>query len=438
MIKIVRKYRYLRLRRLKSIFASMNFNPYKYSVEERFLRYVKIDTQSDPLSETFPSTAKQKDLLGLLAEELKQLGLADAHMDEWGYVYATLPSNTDKQIPVICFCAHADTAPDCSGAHVNPQIHRNYQGTKISYINHPELFLDPATSDHLKDKIGHDIITTDGTTLLGSDDKSGLAVIMDTIQYLVQHPEVKHGTIKVLFTPDEEVGRGVEHVDLKKLGADFGYTLDSGDAGWFEDETFSADGVKVVIHGVSRHPGYAKDRMVNAMRVAGHIIQALPLNLLSPESTEGKEGFVHLVRMGGVLEKAELDFIVRDFNNDLLRQHAAELKSICESVVARFPGARMEWTVTEQYRNMKEVLDRYPQVSAYAREAIERTGLRVTQKPIRGGTDGSRLSFMGLPCPNIFAGEQEIHSLKEWVSVQDMQKAVQTLVHLASIWEEKG
>lgn len=414
------------------------FQNYQYTVGERFLRYVKIDTQSDPLSATFPSTAKQKDLLQLLANELKTIGLADAEIDEWGYVYATLPANTDKNVPVICFCAHADTAPDCSGTNVNPQVHYNYQGNDIAYLNNPDLMLKTAESPHLLAKIGHDIITTDGTTLLGSDDKSGVACIIDAIHFLVANPHIKHGTIKVLFTPDEEVGKGVEHVNMEKLGADFGYTLDSGDTGWFEDETFSADGVKVVIHGVSAHPGYAKDRMVNAMRVAGHLISRLPLNRLSPESTDGKEGFVHLTRMGGVLERAELDFIIRDFDNDLLAQHEEELRLICEAVINEFPGATMEFTISEQYRNMKNILDNYPQVSQYAREAIERVGLTVTQKPIRGGTDGSRLSYMGLPCPNLFAGEQEIHSLKEWVSIQDMQLAVQTIVHLCQIWEERA
>lgn len=414
------------------------FQNYQYTVGERFLRYVKIDTQSDPLSATFPSTAKQKDLLQLLANELKTIGLADAEIDEWGYVYATLPANTDKNVPVICFCAHADTAPDCSGTNVNPQVHYNYQGNDIAYLNNPDLMLKTAESPHLLAKIGHDIITTDGTTLLGSDDKSGVACIIDAIHFLVANPHIKHGTIKVLFTPDEEVGRGVEHVNMEKLGADFGYTLDSGDTGWFEDETFSADGVKVVIHGISAHPGYAKDRMVNAMRVAGHLISRLPLNRLSPESTDGKEGFVHLTRMGGVLERAELDFIIRDFDNDLLAQHEEELRLICEAVINEFPGATMEFTISEQYRNMKNILDNYPQVSQYAREAIERVGLTVTQKPIRGGTDGSRLSYMGLPCPNLFAGEQEIHSLKEWVSIQDMQLAVQTIVHLCQIWEERA
>ena len=413
------------------------FQHYKYTVAERFLRYAQIDTQSDPLSTTFPSTAKQKDLLQILANELKIIGLADAEMDEWGYVYATLPSNTDKNVPVICFCSHADTAPDCSGTNVNPQVHHNYQGQDIAYPNNPDLMLKTTESPHLLAKIGHDIITTDGTTLLGSDDKSGVACIMDAIHFLVNNPQIKHGTIKVLFTPDEEVGRGVEEVNIEKLGADFGYTLDSGDAGWFEDETFSADGAKVVIHGVSIHPGYAKGKMVNAMRVAGQIIARLPLTHLSPESTDEKQGFIHLTRMNGVLETSELSFILRDFDNELLAQHGVELRRICEEVVSEFPGATMEFTISEQYRNMKNVLDNFPQVSQYAREAIERTGLRVTQKPIRGGTDGSRLSYMGLPCPNLFAGEQEIHSLKEWVSVQDMQLAVQTIVHLCQIWEEK-
>lgn len=414
------------------------FKDYKFTAAERFLRYVKIDTQSDPLSTTYPSTEKQKNLSRLLADELKEIGVKDAHMDEWGYVYATIPSNTNKKVPVICFCAHVDTAPDCSGTNVKPIVHANYQGQDILLPDDTTQVLRMNEYPYLQTQKGNDIITASGTTLLGSDDKAGVAEIMDLANFLVNNPAVEHGEVKILFTPDEEVGRGVNHIDMKKLGADFGYTLDGGDAGSLEDETFSADGVEVVIHGVIAHPGYAKGKMVNAMKIAGEILAALPKDRLSPESTEGKRGFIHPVRVDGLAEKCTIDFIIRDFDTIGLKKKEDYLRTQIEELIRVYPKARFEFTVTEQYRNMKEVLDVNPHVVEFAKEAIARAGLTLKMESIRGGTDGSRLSFMGLPCPNLFAGEQAIHSKLEFISVQDMNKAVETMAHLLIICCEKS
>src|SRR5688572_6902682 len=414
------------------------FENYKFTAAERFLQYVQIDTQGDPQTSTFPSTEKQKDLSKILAEELKQMGIADAHMDEWGYVYATIPATTNKKVPVICFCAHLDTAPDCSGKNVKPLVHKNYRGDDIVLPDDKTQVLRLSEYPYLQTQIGNDIITASGTTLLGSDDKAGVAEIMDLANFLAINKHIKHGEIKILFTPDEEVGKGMAHVDIKKLGADYGYTLDGGDAGSLEDETFSADGVQVIIHGVIAHPGYAKGKMVNAMKIAGHILDALPKDRLSPESTEGRRGFIHPVRVEGIAEKCTIDFIIRDFETPGLKKKEDFLKTLIEETLRSQPGARFEFTVTEQYRNMKEILDGHPTVVDYAKEAIQRAGLRLKMESIRGGTDGSRLSFMGLPCPNLFAGEQAIHSKLEFISVQDMNKAVETMVHLVQIWEEKS
>ena len=412
------------------------FENYRFTAAERFLRYVQIDTQSDPLSKSNPSTEKQKDLGRILAEELKQIGVTDAHMDEWGYVYATIPSNTEKKVPVICFCAHVDTAPDCSGTGVKPIVHKNYQGHDIILPDDETQILKPADYPYLQTQIGNDIITASGKTLLGSDDKAGVAEIMDLANFLMTNKDVKHGGVKILFTPDEEVGRGTEKVDLKKLGADFAYTLDGGDAGSLEDETFSADGVQVIIQGVIAHPGYAKGKMINAMKIAGEILAALPKDRLSPESTEGKRGFIHPVRLEGIAEKCTIEFIIRDFETKGLQKKEDYLRTQIEELMRLYPKASFEYKVTEQYRNMKEVLLLHPEVVDHAKEAIKRTGLKVKMESIRGGTDGSRLSFMGLPCPNLFAGEQAIHSKLEFISVQDMNKAVETMVHLINIWEE--
>ncbi|HEU4471276.1 MAG TPA: peptidase T [Flavisolibacter sp.] len=413
------------------------FDNYQFTAASRFMRYVQIDTQSDPLSSMNPSSEKQKDLSRLLAEELRQMGVSDAHMDEWGYVYGTLPSNTAKPVPVICFCAHVDTAPDASGSRVKPILHKKYDGRDIVLPDDPAQVLTTDGFPYLQRLIGHDIITASGTTLLGSDDKAGVAEIIDAVNFLLTHPEVKHGTIKIVFTPDEEVGRGTAKIDLAKLGANFGYTLDGGEAGSLEDETFSADGVQLVIHGVITHPGYAKGKLVNALKIAGDVLASLPRAELSPETTDGRQGFIHPVRVEGIAEKATIDFIIRDFVTAGLKKKEEFLLSLVEMVMDNYPAARFEFNVTEQYRNMKEILDLHPQVVDYAKQAIERSGLQLKMESIRGGTDGSRLSFMGLPCPNLFAGEQAIHSKLEFISVQDMNKAVETIVHLACIWEEK-
>ena len=411
---------------------------FTHSVLERFLRYVVIDTQSDPTSPTCPSTLKQKNLGRLLAAELQAMGLADAHLDDHGYVYATIPANTDKHVPVICFCSHMDTSPDCSGADVNPQIIRNYQGGDIVLPGDPSQVIRPGEHPALQDQIGNDIVTSDGTTLLGADNKAGIAEIMDAAQFLLSNPQIKHGTIKILFTPDEEIGRGVDRVDLKKLGADFGYTMDGETAGNIEDETFSADGATVIINGVSAHPGFAKGKIEHAIKIASAIVERLPKDTCSPETTEGKEGFLHPVAISGTLEQARLDFIVRDFSEQGLRQKEALLEDIVRDVMTNYPHSSYRMDVRQQYRNMKEVIDLHPQIVTYAEDAIRRAGLTPMRTSIRGGTDGSRLSFMGLPCPNIFAGEHAFHSRLEWVSVRDMEKAVQTIVHLAMIWEERS
>ncbi len=409
-----------------------------HTVTERFLRYVKIDTQSDPDSPTCPSTEKQKDLGRLLVQELLEIGISDAHLDDHGYVYATLPSNTDKKVPVICLCSHMDTSPDCSGKNVNPVVHKNYQGTDIVLPRDQTQVLKVEDHPDLKNQIGNDIITTDGTTLLGADNKAGVAEIMDAIHHLATHPEIKHGTIRILFTPDEEIGRGVDKVDMKKLAADFGYTVDGETLGHLEDETFSADGVTVTIHGISTHPGFAKGKMESAIRIAGDVISDLPRHALSPETTELNEGFIHPTYIGGTIEKVVIKFIIRSFSVEGLHEMEAFLKESIESTIAPYTKSRFDFEVQEQYRNMKMVLDTVPHVTAYAMEAMKRSGLEPVQSSIRGGTDGSRLSYMGLPCPNIFAGEHAFHSKLEWVSVQDMQKAVETLVNLAIVWEERS
>ncbi|HYK47731.1 MAG TPA: peptidase T [Parafilimonas sp.] len=411
---------------------------YQHTVAERFMRYVQIDTQSDPQSNSFPTTEKQKDLSNLLAEELRTIGVADAHADEYGYVYASIASNSNKRVPVVCFCSHVDTAPDCSGTNVKPILHKNYDGSDIILPDDATQIISATEYPYLRQHIGHDIITASGFTLLGADDKSGVAIIMDTVNYLISHPEVKHGEIKILFTPDEEVGKGTVKVDLQKLNADVAYTMDGGEAGTFEDETFSADGVRITINGVISHPGYAKDKMVNALKIAGEILAALPKTELSPEVTAGREGFVHPVAVNGIADKATIDFIVRDFQTANLAKHEERLRAIAEDVVKRYPKSTMQFNVTEQYRNMKEVLDKNPQVVEKAKEAYQRSGLTVVNEPIRGGTDGSRLSFMGLPCPNIFTGMQAIHSRHEWIGVKDMEKAVEVLVNLVQVWEESG
>ena len=410
---------------------------YQYSVESRFIKYAQIDTTADPNSETFPSSLKQKDLAKVLYQELVDLGLDEVEMDEWGYVFATIPSNSDKEtIPTICLCSHMDTAPDCSGTGVKPIVHRNYDGNPITLPDDNSQVITVERHSYLKSKIGDDIITASGTTLLGADDKAGIAIIMDFAQFLVQNPEVKHGKVRILFTPDEEVGRGVDKLDMSKVNADFGYTLDGGQLGDIEDETFSADAMKFVFNGISAHPGYAKNKMINAIKLASELVDSLPKERWSPETTSHREGFIHPVSIEGGLEKATVQFIVRDHETSKLAEYENELEQLANQVIKNNPGATFTSEITEQYRNMKEILKDVPFVTDYAVQAMEKAGITPKRAIIRGGTDGSRLSFMGLPCPNLFTGEMAIHSKHEFVSVQDMQKAVKTLVELIQIWEK--
>jgi tripeptide aminopeptidase len=416
---------------------SMSISNYKHTTAERLMRYVQIDTQSNPSSPTQPSTEKQKDLSKLLVKELHAIGIIDAELDEHGYVYATIPATIEDDVPTICFCAHVDTAPDCSGKDVKPILHQNYDGSDIVLPDDNSIVISTQRHPYLKQRIGDDIITASGKTLLGADDKAGVAIIMDVSQYLMEHKEIPHGKIRILFTPDEEVGRGVNAVDMKRLAADFGYTLDGGERGHLEGENFSADAAIFTFNGVSAHPGYAKGKMVNAMKVAGLFLSKLPLSEWCPESTSGMEGFVHPVAIEGELEQAKVTFIIRDFDTTQLEVHENRLKSIAETCVAHFSGATFEMEVKEQYRNMKEILVHHPQVMANAEEAYRRAGINPESISIRGGTDGSRLSFMGMPCPNIFTGEMGIHSKQEYVSVQDMNAAVSICVHLAQVWAGK-
>jgi tripeptide aminopeptidase len=409
-----------------------------YTVVDRFLRYVKYDTQSSEESTTFPSTEKQKILGQILADELKEIGMQNVELDEFGYVYAELPSNSDKDVPPIGFLAHMDTSPEVSGANVNPIIHKNYDGGTIVLPADPTQVIDPEEHPDLKEQIGNDIITADGTTLLGADNKAGLAEIVDAMRYLIQHPEIKHGPIKVCFTPDEEVGRGTEKIRLDRFGAKYAYTVDGESLGEIENETFCADTVILTIQGFNCHPGYAKNKLVNAIKIAADFIDALPKDSLSPETTEGREGYVHPYVVNGGVDVTTIKILIRDFEEAGLKEKEAFLKALAEEIVSKYPKASFKFEVQESYRNMRYVLDKHPQVVQYALEAVERAGIKPKLNIIRGGTDGSRLSYMGLPCPNIFAGEHAFHSRLEWISVQDMQKAVDVIVNLCQIWEEKS
>ena len=411
---------------------------YQFTVLERFLRYVTIPTQSDPHSASNPSTEVQKDLGRILVDELKEIGIQDAELDEYGYVYATIPSTTDKDVPVICFCSHMDTSPDCSGEGVKPLIHSNYQGQDLVLPDDNSQILKKSDHPDLQHQIGNDIVTASGTTLLGADNKAGVAEIMDAANFLMSHPEIKHGRIRILFTPDEEIGRGVEKVDMVKLGAHYGYTVDGETSGSIENETFSADSAILTVNGVSAHPGFAKGKMESAIKIASEIVASLPKDKFSPESTTGKDGFIHPVAISGSVEQAKIEFILRDFDATELTKYKLLLFAIGDEVMEGYPNSNFTLEIKEQYRNMKMVLDNYPDTIRFAEMAVKRAGLEPKLRSIRGGTDGSRLSFMGLPCPNIFAGEHAFHGKQEWVSVQDMQKAVETIVNLAIIWEEKS
>jgi len=409
------------------------FDNYSFTVTDRFLRYVRIDTQSDPHATQFPSTEKQLELSKLLVKELQEMGIIDAALDQFGYVMATIPSTTSKKVPVICFCAHVDTAPDCPGAAVKPILHQHYQGQDLILPDDPSQVIRTPNYPYLASKLGQDIITASGTTLLGADNKAGVAIIMDLANFLINNSTIEHGPIRLLFTPDEEVGRGTEKLDIKKLGADFGYTLDGGDLGSLEDETFSANAVKITFFGVVAHPGEAKGKLVNATKLAGSFLTLLPSTTLSPETTAGREGFVHPTEICGIADQCFVELLIRDFETAALATKEQLLKELAQKVCAAHPGSRFSMKVKEQYRNMKEVLVEHPHVIQLARSAMEAAGVQVKTIGVRGGTDGSRLSFMGLPCPNIFAGEQAVHSRHEFVCVQDMQKSVETLVHLVRL-----
>lgn len=414
------------------------FDPkYKFTCVDRFLNYVKYDTQSDEESISFPSTEKQKKLSADLAKELKKMGLKDAAMDKWGYVMATLPANTEKKVPPVAFIAHVDTSPAVTGKNVKPIIHKKYKGGDIKLPKEGRVIKVSENPD-LKNMKGFDIITTDGSTLLGADNKAGVAEIMDAVNYFLKHPEVKHGPIKICFTPDEEVGRGTEKIDLKKLGAKYAYTVDGSSRGEVESETFSADGVVLKFIGKNIHPGYAKNQMINSMKVAGAFLEALPKKELSPETTEKRQGFVHPISINGNEEFTTLKFIIRDFDTKKLKIYEKLIKDLAQKTVKKFPGSKFDFKVVEQYRNMWEVLKKHPEVTKFAVQAMKNLGVKPIMHPIRGGTDGSRLSFMGLPCPNIFAGEHSFHSQLEWVAVQDMEMAVKVIVEIAQIWERRS
>ncbi|MCE1189512.1 MAG: peptidase T [Ignavibacteria bacterium] len=410
---------------------------YQFTCVDRFLKYVTYDTQSDDNSTTFPSTEKQMNLSRDLAAELKAMGLEDAHMDEYGYVMATLPGNSEKKVPAVGFIAHVDTSPAVSGENVKPLIHKNFQGQDIHLPKDGQIIRVEDNHD-LKNMIGYDIITSDGSTLLGADNKCGVAEIVDAVNYLLTHPEVKHGDIKICFTPDEEVGRGTENFDVKKFGAHCAYTVDGQSRGEVESETFSADAMTITFTGKNIHPGYAKNKMINSVKLGARFIELLPKDTLSPETTEGREGYVHCYSITGNEEETVLKFIIRDFEAGKLKEYETYLKELAEKTAHEFPGSTVQTQVIEQYRNMKYVLENHPEVTDYAVEAMKRLNIEPILSPIRGGTDGARLSFMGLPTPNIFAGEHSFHSKTEWVSVQDMEMAVRVIITIAQVWEEKA
>jgi tripeptide aminopeptidase len=409
------------------------------TVLDRFLRYVKYDTQSNEQSTTYPSTDKQLVLLRDLVGELKEIGLADAAIDEYGYVTASIPAtSTRASVPTVGFIAHVDTSPEMPGADVKPIVHRDYDGRDLVLPDDPSVVLRAAEIPVLAEQTGHDIVTASGTTLLGADNKAGVAEIVTAAAYLIAHPEIPHGRIRVAFTPDEEIGRGTKHFDVAAFGAICAYTMDGGRRGEIEIESFSADAITVTFHGFNTHPGYAKGRMLNTIKVAAAFIDALPHDRLSPETTDGDEGFLHPYVVQASVERTSVRLLVRDFVTAGLKEKEALVERLAKEIAARHPGARVEFAIEESYRNMREVLDHHPEIADNAREAIRRAGLEPHSRPIRGGTDGSRLSFMGLPTPNLFAGEQNFHSRYEWVSVQDMEKAVEVIVHLCQVWEERS
>lgn len=409
-----------------------------YTCVDRLLKYVSFDTQSSEQSDTFPSTLKQMELGRELVAQLSEMGALEAEMDSHGYVTATIPATSSKKVPTIGLIAHMDTSPDVSGANVRPLIHRNYRGGDIVLTGEPNVVLRAAENPELANQIGNDIITSDGTTLLGADNKAGIAEIFDAAHYLLRHPEIPHGKIRIGVTPDEEVGNGTQYFSLEKFAADYAYTIDGETAGEVENETFSADSVSIKFKGVNVHPGYAKGKMVNAIKIAADFIQRLPADTLSPESTEKREGYVHPNSITGGVEETTIKFLIRDFTVDGLKEKEEYLKNLVQQVLARWPKAAHEFKVEESYRNMKYKLDQAPGVVEFALEAVRRAGLKPKLNIIRGGTDGSRLSYIGLLTPNIFTGGHNFHSRTEWISIQDMQAAVRTIIELVKVWEEKS
>ena len=403
-------------------------------IKDRFLRYVAVDTQSDDSSETQPSTRKQLDLLKMLESELKAMGLK-AELDEWGYVMASIPSNIDKKVPAIGFIAHVDTSPDAPGNNVKPQVIENYDGSDIPLKGVEGMLLKPSDFPELLDHKGETLITTDGTTLLGADDKAGVAEIMDAVQYIVNHPEFKHGEIKIGFTPDEEIGRGVVKFDVQKFGADYAYTMDGGEVGELEYENFNAASATVHVQGRNVHPGYAKGKMLNSLEIAQEFHALLPTEQ-RPQVTEGYEGFFHLNVWSGTVEECKLDYIIRDHDMELFEQKKAEILRCAEFINGRYGDGTVKVTLKDQYYNMRSKVEPHYHVVEKAIKAMEMTGVKPHIMPIRGGTDGAMLSFKGLPCPNIFAGGLNFHGKYEWIPVQSMEKASAVILNIIRLYSE--
>jgi tripeptide aminopeptidase len=409
------------------------------SALRRFLKYVTYDTRSDEHASTFPSTPGQLVLLRELVSELKALGLDDAAMDEYGYVMATVPPAPGREhAPIIGFLAHVDTSPEMPGHDVRPIVHRQYDGRDLILPDDPSAVLRASDNPALAAQAGNTIVTASGLTLLGSDDKAGVAEIVAAAEHLLAHPEIPHGPVRIAFTPDEEIGRGANHFDVARFGAVCAYTLDGGSRGELEYESFSADAITVKFKGFNTHPGYAKGRMVNAIRVASDFVARLPRDNMSPETTEAYEGYLHPYQVQASVDGTTVKVLVRDFVTSRLRDKEAFVQQLAQEVVRDHPGSSVEFAIDESYRNMREVLEQYPQVVEHARKAIRLAGMEPIEKPIRGGTDGSRLSFMGLPTPNLFAGEHDFHSRLEWVSAEDMDKAVEVIVRLCEIWASES
>jgi tripeptide aminopeptidase len=417
----------------------MTHPKYPTDVLDRFLRYVTYDTRSDPAASSYPSTASQLELLRRLERELEKMGAAEVAMDEHGYVTATIPATSGKTgVPVIGFLAHVDTSPEMPGGGVKPIVHRGYAGGDLVLPDDPTAVLRPSEDEDLAAAVGQDLVTASGTTLLGADDKAGVAEILAAAKYLLEHPEIPHGKLRLAFTPDEEVGRGTEHFDVEAFGARFAYTLDGGGSGELESETFSADSMTITFQGFNTHPGYAQGKMVNALKVAADFLSRLPRDGMAPETTGGTEGFVHPYQMETAVERTSVKLLIRDFVTAELAAKETMLEELARATVADWPGASFEVVVEESYRNMREVLDHHPEVVEVAREAIRRSGQEPNSRPIRGGTDGSKLSFLGLPTPNLSSGQHNIHSRLEWASVQEMDKAVEVIIEIARIWEERA